>query len=46
MFDPTVGVQPIEFGANPSITIAAKKVKNYAPTAEGLRGSFADLYFD
>ncbi|MCW5297918.1 ABC transporter substrate-binding protein [Herbaspirillum lusitanum] len=39
-------IPSIEFGANPSITIAAKKVKNYAPTAEGLRGSFADLYFD
>ncbi len=34
----------IDFGANPHITVAARKVKNYAPTAEGARGSFADLY--
>jgi peptide/nickel transport system substrate-binding protein len=37
-------IPSIEFGANPNITVAAKKVRNYAPTAEGVRGSFADLY--
>lgn len=37
-------VPSIEFGANPNITIVAKKVKDYAPTGEGIRGSFADLY--
>ena len=31
-------------GANPQVTILAKKVKNYAPTAEGIRGSFSELY--
>jgi peptide/nickel transport system substrate-binding protein len=34
----------IEFGANPRVVVLAKKVKNYAPTAEGLRGGFADAY--
>lgn len=34
----------IEFGANPQITVVANKVVDYAPTGEGLRGSFADLY--
>lgn len=34
----------IQFGANPQITVVANKVKDYAPTGEGLRGSFADLY--
>ena len=38
-------IPSIEFGANPNITVAAKKVQNYQPTAEGIRGSFADLYF-
>ena len=31
-------------GAKPQVTILAKKVKNYAPTAEGIRGSFSELY--
>lgn len=39
-------IPSIEFGANPSITIVAKKVKDYAPTGEGIRGSFADLSFE
>jgi peptide/nickel transport system substrate-binding protein len=39
-------IPSIEFGANPQITVLAKKVKNYAPTAEGMRGSFADLYLE
>lgn len=34
----------IEIGANPNITVSAKKVHDYAPTGEGIRGSFADLY--
>ena len=38
-------IPSIELGANPNITVAAKKVQNYQPTAEGIRGSFADLYF-
>lgn len=37
-------IPSIEFGANPNITIVSAKVKNYAPTGEGLRGNFADLY--
>jgi len=37
-------IPSIEFGANPSITIASKKVKDYAVTGEGMRGSFAGLY--
>lgn len=37
-------IPSIEFGANPNITIAAKKVRNYSVSAEGARGSFADLY--
>ncbi|AQH02737.1 ABC transporter substrate-binding protein [Burkholderia sp. KK1] len=37
-------IPSIEFGANPNITIVSTKVKNYAPTGEGLRGNFADLY--
>ena len=37
-------IPSIEFGANPNITVVAKKVRNYAPTAEGVRGSFAELY--
>ena len=36
----------IQFGANPQITVVANKVKDYAPTGEGLRGSFADLYLE
>ncbi|MDB5850206.1 MAG: transporter substrate-binding protein [Rhodoferax sp.] len=37
-------IPSIELGANPNITVSAKKVRNYAPTGEGLRGNFADLY--
>jgi peptide/nickel transport system substrate-binding protein len=37
-------IPSIEFGANPNITISSKKVKDYAPTGEGIRGNFADLY--
>lgn len=37
-------VASVEFGANPQVTVLAKKVKNYAPTAEVLRGSFSALY--
>jgi peptide/nickel transport system substrate-binding protein len=37
-------IPSIEFGANPNITIASTKVKDYASTGEGLRGNFADLY--
>ncbi|MDD2926594.1 ABC transporter substrate-binding protein [Rhodoferax sp.] len=40
-----IDIPSIELGANPNITVAAKKVRDYAPTAEGIRGSFADLYF-
>jgi peptide/nickel transport system substrate-binding protein len=36
-------VVSVEFGTNPQITIAAKKVKNYIPTGEGIRGSFSEL---
>jgi peptide/nickel transport system substrate-binding protein len=38
-------IPSIELGANPVITVAAKKVRDYAPTGEHIRGSFADLYF-
>ncbi|MGE0800389.1 MAG: ABC transporter substrate-binding protein [Lautropia sp.] len=38
-------IPSIELGANPNITVAAKKVRNYAPTGEGNRGDFADLHF-
>lgn len=38
-------IPSIEFGANPRIVVLAKKVKDYAVTAEGLRGNFADVYF-
>ncbi|WP_436046095.1 ABC transporter substrate-binding protein [Variovorax paradoxus] len=37
-------IPSIELGANPAITVLAKKVRNYAPTGEHIRGSFADLY--
>jgi peptide/nickel transport system substrate-binding protein len=37
-------IPSIEFGANPNVTVAAKKVRNFQPTGEGIRGSFADLY--
>lgn len=39
-------IPSIEFGANPLITVLSNKVKDYAPTGEGLRGSFADLYIE
>jgi peptide/nickel transport system substrate-binding protein len=39
-------VASVEFGLHPQITVAAKRVKNYAPTGEGMRGSFADLYLE
>jgi peptide/nickel transport system substrate-binding protein len=32
--------------APPTIIIAKKSVKNYAPGAEGLSGSFADTWID
>lgn len=38
-------IPSIELGAGPAITVAAKKVRDYAPTGEHVRGSFADLYF-
>jgi peptide/nickel transport system substrate-binding protein len=38
-------IPSIEFGANPNITVVAKKVRDYAPTGEHIRGTFADLYF-
>lgn len=39
-------IPSIEFGANPQIAVVSRKVKNYAPTAEGFRGSFAELYIE
>ena len=36
-------VVSVEFGSNPQITLAAKKVKDYIPTAEGIRGSFSEV---
>jgi peptide/nickel transport system substrate-binding protein len=36
-------VVSVEFGTNPQITIAAKKVKNHIPTGEGIRGSFSEV---
>jgi peptide/nickel transport system substrate-binding protein len=39
-------IPSVEFGANPNITVVSRKVKDYAPTGEGLRGSFADLYLE
>jgi peptide/nickel transport system substrate-binding protein len=38
-------VPSIELGANPAVTVLAKKVRDYAPTGEHIRGSFSDLYF-
>lgn len=35
-------VPSIEIGADPTITIAHRRVQNYAPGGEGIRGSFAD----
>jgi peptide/nickel transport system substrate-binding protein len=37
-------IPSIEFGANPSITIVSKKIGDYAPTGEGLKGNFSSLY--
>lgn len=39
-------VPSVEFGANPNITVSAKKVHDYATGGEGIRGTFADLYLD
>jgi len=39
-------IPSVEFGANPNITISSRKVKNYAPGGEGIRGNFADLYIE
>ncbi len=36
-------VVSVEFGTNPQITIAAKKVKHHIPTGEGVRGSFSEV---
>ena len=36
-------VVSVEFGSNPQITLAAKKVKDYIPTAEGIRCSFSEV---
>jgi peptide/nickel transport system substrate-binding protein len=36
-------VVSVEFGTDPQITIAAKKVKNYIPTGEGIRASFSEV---
>lgn len=36
-------VVSVEFGTNPQVTIAAKRVKNYIPTGEGIRASFAEV---
>ena len=38
-------IPSIELGANPAITVVAKKVRDYAPSGEHIRGSFSDLYF-
>ena len=39
-------VASVDIVANAGIIVANKRVKNYAPTAEGLNNSFADLYLD
>jgi peptide/nickel transport system substrate-binding protein len=39
-------VVSVILGTFPRIVVAAKKVKDYAPTAEALRGSFADVYLE
>ncbi|KAF1023678.1 MAG: Periplasmic dipeptide transport protein [Paracidovorax wautersii] len=36
-------VPSIEIGANPTITVANRRIKDYAPGGEGIRGSFADV---
>jgi peptide/nickel transport system substrate-binding protein len=37
-------VASIELGANPNVTIVARKVQAWNTTAEGTRGNFADVY--
>jgi peptide/nickel transport system substrate-binding protein len=39
-------VVSVMLGTFPRIVVAATKVKDYATTAEALRGSFADAYLD
>ncbi|MDR2128223.1 MAG: ABC transporter substrate-binding protein [Burkholderiaceae bacterium] len=39
-------VASIELGANPNVTVVDRRLKDYALTAEGTRGSFANTYFD
>jgi peptide/nickel transport system substrate-binding protein len=39
-------VASVDIVAPAGIIVANKRVKNYAPTAEGLNNSFADLYLD
>ena len=39
-------VASVDLVANAGIIVANRRVKNYAPTAEGLNNSFADLYLD
>jgi peptide/nickel transport system substrate-binding protein len=39
------GIPSIELGANPAITVAAKKVRGYGLTGEYIRGSCTDLCF-
>ncbi|MDQ2188029.1 ABC transporter substrate-binding protein [Alcaligenaceae bacterium A4P071] len=38
-------IPSIEFGANPTLTVVNNKVRDYATSGEGIRGGFADLYF-
>ena len=37
-------IPSIEVGANPNVTVSNKRVHQYAPTGEGIRGSFSELY--
>ena len=37
-------IPSIEVGANPNVTVSSKRVHQYAPTGEGIRGSFSELY--
>lgn len=39
-------IPSVEFGANPNITVYARKVHDYSTGGEGVRGTFADLYLD
>ena len=39
-------VASVDLVANAGVIVASRRVKNYAPTAEGLNNSFADLYLD